>query len=301
MEQKKYHKIITIGKKQTAEVLKQGDYIVVQEKIDCSNASFTLDGDKVRVFSRNVELSEDNNLNGFYQWVMANISADSLLSNYIYFGEWMGNPHKVKYEDHGKKFFLFDIYNKASKKYEDPDLVRFEAEVVYLNKVPTLYEGYYQGFEHLQSLCGQTMLGGKLGNLTTGEGIVIKNYDYKDDQGKQVFLKMVTDAFKESKNQPNQAKDPAKIDEESKVTVQFVTEARVTKMLYKLMDDGVLSNQLNMTDMGNVIKTAVPALVEDILTEEADAYFEGYDLKLVTKAVGKYAPKYIRKFIESLA
>ena len=299
MEQKKYHKVITIGKRGTAEVLKQGDYIVVQEKIDCSNASFTLDDGKVRVFSRNVELSEENNLNGFYQWVMENINPDDLIPEFIYFGEWIGTPHKIKYEKYTKQFFLFDVYDKVDQEYV-PNIT-VEAMLLGVNLVPYLYVGHYQGFEHLQSLCGQTMLEGRLGNLQTGEGIVIKNYDYKDDQGKQVFLKMVTDAFKESKNQLNKAKDPAKIDAESKVTVQFVTEARVSKMLYKLMDDGVLSNQLNMTDMGNVIKAVVPALVEDILTEEADAYFDGYDPKLVTKAVGKYAPKYIRKFIESEA
>jgi len=65
---KKYDKILNKGF-QLSNFLNEG--FSVEEKLDGSNASFTYDADakKVRVFSRNQELTENNNLNGFYQYV----------------------------------------------------------------------------------------------------------------------------------------------------------------------------------------------------------------------------------------
>lgn len=48
-----------------------GDHIVIQEKVDGSNAAIAYDSDtgKLVAFSRNQELNEVNTLNGFYNWV----------------------------------------------------------------------------------------------------------------------------------------------------------------------------------------------------------------------------------------
>src|SRR5690349_17818215 len=109
MEQKKYTDIIRLGHKNTLGVLNEGDNIIVQEKIDGANASLRRDGDVIRAYSRNKELSEDNNLGGFYQFAQS-LDVEELKHDLIYFGEWT-NPHKVKYPENTKKFYLYDTYD----------------------------------------------------------------------------------------------------------------------------------------------------------------------------------------------
>ena len=67
----------------------QGDYITITEKIDGSNASFSYDKTVdcgVRSYSRNQVLNENLTLNGFYEWVIKNISPkkESLNKNYSF-------------------------------------------------------------------------------------------------------------------------------------------------------------------------------------------------------------------------
>ncbi len=211
MEQKKYMDVVRLGHKSTIGVLNKGDQIIIQEKIDGANASFRYDEetDTVRAFSRNTELNEENTLGGFYQWTQQ-LPKDELMIGAIYFGERL-NPHKVKYPEYEKQFFLFDIYNTYTGEYVDFSMVEDEAKRLGLNLVPVFYNGEYKGYEHLESFVGKTMLGGKLGDVETGEGIVVKNIKYKDRFGHQLFVKLVTDAFREVQKQkapkdPNQLK-----------------------------------------------------------------------------------------------
>ena len=118
---KKYDKILNKGF-QLSDFVETG--IEVTEKLDGSNASFTYDADakKVRVFSRNQELTENNNLNGFYQYVQEfvkdfNDLQIATLSDYTIFGEWL-TKHTVTYKDEAyNKFYAFDVFNKKSGYY----------------------------------------------------------------------------------------------------------------------------------------------------------------------------------------
>lgn len=69
-----------------------GDHIVIQEKIDGSNAAIAYDSDtgKLVAFSRKQELNELNTLNGFYNWVQT-LNSDEFKEypNYVFFGEWL--------------------------------------------------------------------------------------------------------------------------------------------------------------------------------------------------------------------
>ena len=69
-----------------------GDHIVIQEKVDGSNAAIAYDSDtgKLVAFSRNQELNEVNTLNGFYNWVQT-LNSDEFKKypSYVFFGEWL--------------------------------------------------------------------------------------------------------------------------------------------------------------------------------------------------------------------
>lgn len=293
-EQKKYMDVVRLGHKTTVDVLKEGDQIIIQEKIDGANASFKYDAetDTIRAFSRNTELNDENTLGGFYQWTQQ-LDKTKLLDGVIYFGEWI-NPHKVKYPEYEKQFFLFDIYNTYTGEYVDFSMVEDEAKRLGLNLVPVFYNGEYKGYEHLESFIGQTMLGGKLGDVETGEGIVVKNVNYKDRLGHQLFVKLVTDAFREVQKQ-KAPKDPNQLkSKEMSFAEQFVTQGRVDKFLYKLVDEGILDAQFGIEDMGIILKNLNVRIYEDLLKEESDYLPDRYDEKELRKSIGKILPLIVK-------
>lgn len=301
MNQKKYHDIVRLGHRSTIDVLNKGDKIVIQEKIDGANASFRKDGDTIRTYSRNHELTQEDGLGGFRQWVQENIDVNELLDDVIYFGEWT-NTHKVKYiEQHTKSFFLYDLFvvedEDGNGHYESFDAVRHEAKHLGLKLVPVFYEGEYIDFEHLKGFIGRTDIGGTVQDERMGEGIVVKNVDYKDRFGNQKFVKLVHEKFAEIQKQ-KLPKDPmVELTQEQVFVDQTVTEARVDKLLHKLVDEGVLNEHFGIEDMGVILKNIAPRVREDILKEERDLLPQTYDEKSLSKALGRTVAKTVKKII----
>jgi hypothetical protein len=295
VEQKKFTDVVRLGHKNTVGVLSEGDNIVIQEKIDGANASFRRVGNELVAFSRNHQLSEENTLGGFHQFVKElNIQIGEGL---IFFGEWT-NPHKVKYPEHQKKFFLFDIYDVTQGKYLPWETVKRVGQSLGLNLVPVFYEGEYKGFDHLQSFVGKTELGGMLGDISTGEGIVVKNVDYTDRFGNQMYVKLVTDAFREVQKQ-KAPKDPkVEATQEQKFVDQTVTTARIEKFLHKFVDEGILDEQFGIEDMGIILKNMNTRIYEDIIKEESDLLPEQHDEKQLRKAISRTVANTVKKIID---
>ncbi|NTU19640.1 RNA ligase family protein [Brevibacillus sp. HB1.2] len=301
MEQKKYTDVVRLGHQTTEGVFNVGDFIIIQEKLDGANASFRYDEEtnSIRAFSRNMELHEDENLHGFFQWTHL-LPKEELVAGMVYFGEWL-NPHKIKYPQYEKQFFLFDMYDTVACEYVDFSIVEREAQRLGLQLVPVFYQGDYQGEEHLRSFVGKTALGGKLRDEEIGEGIVVKNADYRDRFGRQIFVKIVTDVFSEVKRQkppkdPNQPKS-----EEVLFVEQYVTLARVEKFLYKLIDEGVLEETFGVKDMGIILKNLNLRIHEDLLKEEANALPDGYDEKELHKVISKVIPLFVKEIFSEKA
>ncbi|UNA01647.1 putative RNA ligase [Bacillus phage vB_BcgM] len=301
-EQKHYTKVIRYGKSGTQGLLNPGDEIVIYEKVDGSNASFAQDTglEKVRRFSRKLELTEEWGLNGFVEWTIDSIDGQALLPDVLYFGEWTA-PHKVRYaEEFTRTFFLFDLYDTKTKKYLPYGNVEEEAKRLGLKLAPVLYEGEFISFEHLMSFVGQTKLGGNVGGQAGGEGIVVKKVNDKD----QVFLKLVDEAFLEVHNSTGSRqkapKDPNKASAERAFVAATVTEARVDKILYKLSDEGVLPDVLVIQDMGDILKAAGNVVYEDIMEEEASELLpDEYEKKEVRRAVGGVLPQIVKQVLKS--
>ena len=110
-------------KQKYAETFNVGEDIVIQEKIDGSNASIRYDEESgtLKAFSRRLELNADNTLNGFWDYVQT-LNLDTfkeiLGSRYIVFGEWMGAKHAIKYpENVYGKFWMFDVWDTQTEQY----------------------------------------------------------------------------------------------------------------------------------------------------------------------------------------
>ncbi|WP_409174242.1 RNA ligase family protein [Brevibacillus fortis] len=301
MEQKKYTDVIRLGHQTTEGVFKEGDFIIIQEKLDGANGSFRYDEEtnSIRAFSRNMELHEEENLHGFFQWTQQ-LPKEKIVAGMVYFGEWL-NPHKIKYPQYEKQFFLFDMYDTAACEYVDFAIVEREGQRLGLQLVPVFYQGEYQGEEHLRSFVGKTALGGKLRDEEIGEGIVVKNADYRDRFGRQLFVKIVTDVFSEV-NRQKPTKDPNQPKSEEVLFVErYVTLARVEKFLYKLIDEGLLEETFGVKDMGVILKNLNVSIYEDLLKEEADALPDGYDEKELRKAISKVIPLFVKEIFSEKA
>lgn len=299
MEQKKYTDITRLGHKSTVDVLNVGDNIVIQEKLDGANASFSIDEGELYTYSRNTQLSESNTLGGFYNFILDSFNDRKYLLNedYIYFGEWL-NPHKVKYEGYEKQFFLFDIYSKSKQQYLDFDVTEHEAITLGLNLIPVFYKGKYESFEQLESYIGKTMVNGKLGDKQLGEGIVVKNVDYRDRFGNQLFVKLVVDEFREVQKQ-KKAKNPTEFmnTPEYIIASSVATKARVEKIIYKLKDEGVIGEEIESKQFGLIFKECNVRTWEDVVKEESDSITEEMDIEKLRKFISNLATKHAKEYL----
>lgn len=294
-EMKKYMDIVRLGHKTTLGVLNEGDFITVTEKLDGANASFKVENGIIKAFSRNTELNCENNLRGFYEWTQT-LNPELLLNGVIYFGEWLVK-HKIQYPaEKMNQFYLFDIYNTYTCEYVSFSMVKDESKRLGLNLIPLFYEGKYQSFDHLMSFVGKTNLGGE-----QGEGVVVKNVNYKDKYGKQIFVKLVTDEFREIQKQkaPKDPNKPATV--EQQFVNECVTKARVEKLLYKLVDEGVLEESFGIEDMGLILKNLGSRIYEDIIKEESESLPENYEEQLIRKVIRGRLPLIVKEIIKGKA
>lgn len=202
--------------------------------------------------------------------------------------------HHVRYKQECyRNYYMFSVWDIEKEEYLSDEVVMSEAERLGLKTVPYLYVGEFISFEHLMSFVGKS-------NMTLepdkGEGIVVKNVNYKNRSGKQVFVKLVSESFAEVQKQ-KPPKNP-NIDTEFRTKLMTVlTEARVRKMIFALVEDGLVPEDFAIKDMGVILKNLGNRLYEDIMKEEAEL-FEGEEEAKVKRYIGKNVPTIVRRIIE---
>lgn len=274
----------------------EGDEIIIQEKIDGSNASFQYNKEEhcIDCFSRNKPLSSENDLRGFYQWVQnldKNRVYEVLGDNLRIFGEWLVS-HTVKYpESCYNRFYCFDVFDMKEKIYLPQSDVKKIAEKLELDYVPVFYEGKFTKWEDYMPLVGKTQMGGEI-----GEGIVIKNISSLSYN--VTYTKIVHEKFSEVRK-PKKKRIPQPVDTEKMLENQRLTELaetivtyqRVEKTLYKLIDEGIIPENFSKSDMGLILKNLPSAVYQDCLKEEADTVNKienfGKYSGLITKSILK--------------
>jgi ATP-dependent RNA circularization protein (DNA/RNA ligase family) len=298
---KKYTDVIRYGKESTRDVLKKGDFITITEKIDGANASFRLDKENplgVSCYSRNQLLCDNKGLRGFGDWVINNIVPKKLLlnenENLIFFGEWLVS-HSVQYKPECyNKFYLFSIFNEEKNEYLSDEYMRFWANALGIKTVECFYEGEFVSFEHLMSFVGKSNM-----SLTkdTGEGVVVKNIDYKDNYGNQCFVKLVSERFAETKG-IKIPKNPVVEDEVLVKLRSVMTDARIEKIMNKLVDEEILNENYTLEDMNLILKHMGNRVIEDIIKEELET-IENIENKVLGKYIGKIVPPMVRNIINN--
>lgn len=285
MNQKKFMDIKRLDARCVSGFL-PGDHIVVQEKIDGANFSIRYDTktDTIASFSRDKPLTFENTLRGAWNWVQKLYKEkvkETLGTNLVLFGEWLVQ-HKIVYpQDKYNNAYFYDVYDIERESY----LIQSEVEKI-VNKlgliyVPVFYDGEFISWEHLKQFLGKTGLGGE-----QGEGIVVKNMTRINDVNSRspFYTKIVTKEFAE-KRRVRQV-DQSKIDERLRlqnIAATIITEARVSKILFKMVDEDIIPEDWDETHMATIAKNIGRRVYYDCVKEEQDV------VEQVGELFGKFA------------
>ena len=270
------------------EMFNVGEHIVAQTKVDGANGSFTYDVEtnSIIAFSRKTQLSETNNLRGFWEWTqefsLEDIKEITESGRFIIYGEWLVR-HSVSYPNSAyNNFYVFDVYDTQKNCYIPYHevwvifgklLLAAEKTGIEIRLVPLLYDGPFKSWEDLMELMKLKTLGGE----PAEEGIVIKTQDRledKENSRRPKYIKIVNEQFGEVHKGAKKPVDPEELKkrEEARAYVtQFVTRRRIEKILEKLQDEGQLPIDWDETNMKNISKVVPKLVFEDVKKEEPEA------------------------------
>lgn len=259
-----------------------GDTIQISTKIDGANASIAWDETtgKLEIFSRTNLLDSPGALRGFYDYIKTEVEPKipwaelALAKDIVIFGEWcVGHSIKTYNKDWYNKWRIYDIWDKRQNEYWAQDMVKSFCEKFGLEYVEELYYGPFISWDHCRSFLHASKAYGP-----DQEGIVIKNQTKLGslDNKSPVYIKIVNEKFVEHMHSKKEKKpiDPAIAAEKQKaeeLIASVVTEARVKKLILKLVDEGILPTELSPRDMSTCMKHLPKRLFEDLLKEEPEA------------------------------
>lgn len=267
-----------------------GDIIQITTKIDGANASVAWDETtgKLEIFSRTNLLDSPDALRGFYDYIKTEVEPKTDWSQWfdlVFFGEWcVGHSIKSYNRDWFNKWRIYDIWDKTHESYLPQTTVNNICKQIGLEYIEELYYGPFISWDHCRNFLNRSTAYGP-----EQEGIVIKNQSKlgKEDNRAPAYLKIVNEKFKESQHSKKEKKpvDPeveAAKAEAAKLAASIVTEARVRKLILKLVDEGKLPAELQPKDMGAVMKLLPHLVFDDCVKEENET------VKLLSEYAGKF-------------
>ncbi len=274
---KRYEKVQRMDKKDEVDGILETDQLYVFEKLDGANASVWLEDNVMHIGSRNNIVGHVNletgeaKLGGFRglpEYILKNDPIRHLLYNHPTWrlcGEWLVKHTVIYPQEHVNKFYVFDVEDR-----ETGQMVEYEVYKPFLDLFQVLYLKPFKildlrshacirpAVEILQELVGHTDFGGK----PQGEGIVIKNYGFVNQYGRQTYGKILHKDFKSLNNKifkDNIIKMPI----EEQIATKYCTLERVCHEVDKIVD-AKNGEAVTIKDTGRVIGT----VYHDIISED---------------------------------
>lgn len=276
-----------------------GDRIVIQTKVDGCNASIAWEDGELKAFSRKRELDMKETLRGFWNFVQS-LDKEKFrdLGNRCLFGEWLV-PHTVKYYPESyNKWYVFDMFDKDTETWLPQEEVKAFAESHGLIYVNTYYDGPFISWEHVKSFLHSPVYG------DAQEGCVIKCISKLNspDCRNPFYLKIINDSFSETKKSNHEKKelDPQHCLEKAhaeEIAAQVVTEARVRKDINKMIDEGILPEQITPKDMAIVARNLPKRIYDDVVKEESELIADVISSQYFGKAVSSQAMNWAKTII----
>jgi len=257
MEFRKYHKIYRLGKEETEGIL--NGICTLEEKIDGANTSIWKDETGwIRTASHNNEVKAG--FNGFVDYVQKNEGIKNLLNmkeGIILYGEWLVR-HTVSYNETSyRQWYMYDIWDGNLNEWMPPEGVIKLADAFNI-KHPQVFGTFENPTKELiDTFAGKTNLGLK------GEGVVIKNMNFKNKFGDIEYAKVVTQEFKEDNGIifGGNNKD-SNVYWETYVMNKYMTVERVRKIMNKI--EPLIEEKFDMKHIPRIMGTCY----HDLIVEE---------------------------------
>lgn len=247
MKYKKYQHVERFGTTETQGIDLGMCYVF--PKIDGTNATLWFDG-KIQAGSRNRQLSLDNDNAGFYNWAITQPSIHAFFNFHAdlrLFGEWLV-PHTLKTynQDAWRKFYVFDVVRDTQDDYEYINYEEYSKilDTFNIDYIPPICKVKNPTYDRLVNQLDKNTYLISDGS-GTGEGIVIKNYDYKNKFGRVTWAKIVKNEFKAKHAKVNitEIKENKIIEDE--IVNKYVTISLIEKEFSKIdSTDGWTSKQI---------------------------------------------------------
>jgi ATP-dependent RNA circularization protein (DNA/RNA ligase family) len=233
----KYPKIFHLGQEDSGLTIENPeDLVVVQEKIDGGNMRFFVREGRVIFGSHTQELAEvpDEFFKLGVEYIRQKLDEhksflDSLNGAFIFYGEYCVR-HSIDYDwEKIPRFLGFDILDINTNQFLDWKKAKEIYENLGITFVPVIKECKVSELGEIS----EAMIPKSAYSAGPAEGIIIKNYQ------RQKMTKIVGSHFKEvnkevfglSGRQARATNDPAEI-----VVATYCTNARIDKMIFKLME-----------------------------------------------------------------
>lgn len=240
-------------------------------KIDGTNSSIWLENGEICAGSRNRKLSLDNDNAGFYNSIINDTKIKDFFiknPNLRLYGEWLV-PHSLKTYDKTawNKFYVFDVcvgdelnylhYGEYSKLLD-------EFDIEYIKPIKVIE---YPNIDDLtECLNLNTYL---ITDNGIGEGIVIKNYDFKNSHNEKKWAKIISSEFLENRKIKSKSIKIINDELEAVIADKFVTNALIEKEYAKVINEnnGLFENKLISKVLNMVYYCLITEELWDILKE----------------------------------
>ena len=224
----------------------------ISYKIDGTNGCIWYDNDigTIRFGSRNRELSDetkDTDNQGFVKLMKSKEYENEYLDflnflcrhrSLIIYGEWLVCSTLKTYKDDAwKHFYVFDVYDRDTDSYWSYDDYKkvFDEDYPYIKYIPCIAKLTNPTEEELKGCLDYT--GDWLIKDGLGEGIVIKNYQYRNRYGRQTWAKMLTEDYKKHKSSSRHENKVLKEDHNTEYEIiKLMTYEHIMKERNKVME-----------------------------------------------------------------
>lgn len=227
----------------------------VFSKIDGTNSQVFLDDrGQIKAGSRNRELTLEKDNAGFYAEILKDEKIKKLLYSHpklrIY-GEFL-IPHTLKTytKDSWRKFYVFDVmFEDEYIPYESYKILLDAYGIEYIPPICIITNPTYEQLINQLDKANYLIEDGK----GSGEGIVIKNYNYVNKYGRVTWAKIVTNEFKATKArcEPTELKGAKMVEEE--IAKKYVTDVLVEKEYSKIINDNDGWTSKNIPQLLNTV------------------------------------------------
>ncbi len=286
-----YPKIYNLGHR-AIQKLFHGN-VTVQEKVDGSQFSFGVDNEGVLHMRSRGAVIYIGDVPTLFAPAVATVTdaqlRDALVPGWWYRGEAFQKPcHNTLAYDRVPKgnIMLFDITIGLETYCQDRAMIQGHANHIGVELIPE-FEVDAEVFEDLDDIKKLLEIPSILGGVKV-EGIVFKNYERFCIDGKPMFAKLVSEAFKE-KHQDSEKFKKAPKDIMLTLVTALKTEARWEKSVQHLRDAGKL--QEAPQDIGPLIAEVKQDLheeEEEWIKEKLYTFFLGQITRGVTAGVAEW-------------